>query len=70
MSSRNRSGWFGAVVLIAVGVVGLAVNFNLVPREFLSQLWKLWPVVPLAIGIGILLRRPRSGEAPSQPDKP
>jgi cadmium resistance protein CadD (predicted permease) len=55
-----RSGrWFGAFILIAVGVVGLIANFNLIPEEILVQLWKLWPVIPLAIGIDILVRRRR-----------
>ncbi len=59
MSLRDRRvrGWFGAAVLIAVGVIGLIANFDLLPREFLEQMWKLWPLIPLAIGIGILLRR-------------
>lgn len=46
-------------MLIAIGVIGLASNFDLVPRELLSQLWKLWPVIPLLIGVSILLRRQR-----------
>jgi hypothetical protein len=56
---RDRRGrnWFGALVLIAVGVIGLVSNFNLVPRELLDQAWKLWPVIPLAIGVMILMRR-------------
>jgi hypothetical protein len=59
MSWRDRRGrnWFGAAVLIAVGVIGLLANFNLIPPDFLNQLWKLWPLIPLAIGIGILIRR-------------
>jgi hypothetical protein len=55
-----RSGrWFGAAVLIAVGVVGLVANFDLLPPHIIEQLWKLWPVIPLAIGIDILIRRRR-----------
>lgn len=60
MSRYRRGGRFGALVLILVGVVGLLANFNLVDREILRQLWKLWPLIPLAIGVAILLR-PRSG---------
>ncbi len=65
MTLGNRSGrnWFGAAVLIAVGVVGLVANFNLIPREYLDQAWKLWPLIPLAIGVAILLRRHRDGSA-------
>ena len=55
-----RSGrWFGAFILIAVGVVGLIANFNLIPEEIIAQLWKLWPLIPLVIGIDILVRRRR-----------
>ncbi|MGH8738598.1 MAG: LiaI-LiaF-like domain-containing protein [Burkholderiales bacterium] len=60
MSRHGRGGRFGAMVLILVGVIGLLANFGLVEKEVLRQLWKLWPLIPLAIGIGILLR-PRSG---------
>ena len=60
MSRYERGGRFGAIVLILVGVVGLLANFGLVDKETLRQLWKLWPLIPLLIGIGILLR-PRSG---------
>jgi hypothetical protein len=54
---RRQGNWIGAAVLIAVGVIGLLANFGLVERETLRQLWKLWPVIPLAIGVGILMRR-------------
>ncbi len=60
MSRYGRGGRFGAMVLILVGVIGLLANFGLIERETLRQLWKLWPLIPLAIGIVILLR-PRSG---------
>jgi hypothetical protein len=51
------------MVLIAVGVVGLVANFNLIPREYLDQAWKLWPLIPLGIGVAILLRRHRNDPA-------
>lgn len=56
---RRRSGWFGAAVLIAVGVIGLLANFEIISAAMLNQLWKLWPVIPLAIGVSILLGRNR-----------
>ena len=65
---RRQGHWFGAAVLIAVGVIGLLANFNLLPRDILDQLWKLWPLIPLAIGIGILARRRQYDETPAQPD--
>jgi hypothetical protein len=56
---RDRRGrnWFGAFVLIAVGVIGLIANFDLLPPQLLEQMWKLWPVIPLLIGVSILVRR-------------
>ncbi len=61
---RGRN-WVGALVLIAVGVIGLVSNFNLIPPEILSQTWKLWPAIPLAIGVWVLVRpRPRDDVPP------
>ena len=69
MSWRDRRGrnWFGAAVLIAVGVIGLLVNFDLIPRDFLDQMWRLWPLIPLAIGISILIRRQQYVDNQSPP---
>jgi len=68
---RRRGSWFGAAVLIAVGVIGLLSNFELVSEAILRQLWKLWPLIPLAIGISILLGRNSyiDGRPPRDPDK-
>lgn len=65
---RRQGNWIGAAVLIAVGVIGLLANFGLVERETLRQLWKLWPVIPLAIGVGILMRRGQAHQDESRPD--
>lgn len=62
MSRHGRGGRFGATVLILVGVVGLLANFGLVDKETLRQLWKLWPLIPLAIGVGMLMRRGSGGQ--------
>ena len=43
-----------------VGIVGLASNFNLLPPHIFRELWKLWPLIPLAIGVSILMGRRRS----------
>ncbi|MBV9331190.1 MAG: hypothetical protein JOZ55_06525 [Alphaproteobacteria bacterium] len=60
MEYEHRNGrWFGAFVLIAVGVIGLIANFDLLPPLFIDQLWKLWPLIPLAIGVDLLMRRRR-----------
>jgi len=44
-----------ALCWIAVGLVFLPINFNLVRPELLAQLWKLWPLIPLAVGVTTLL---------------
>jgi len=56
---RRRNGWVGAAVLIAVGVIGLLANFNILSATMLDQIWRLWPVIPLAIGVSILFGRNR-----------
>ena len=68
MRYGRRDAWFGAAVLIAVGVIGLGVNFDLIPRDIFSQLWKLWPVIPLVLGINLLLRRQRALDARGRGD--
>jgi hypothetical protein len=65
---RRQGHWFGAAVLIAVGVIGLLANFNLLPRDILAQLWKLWPAIPLVIGVGILARRRQYEDIQPPPD--
>lgn len=65
---RRQGHWFGAAVLIAVGVIGLLENFHLLPRDILDQLWKLWPLIPLAIGISILARRRQYDDVQPPPD--
>jgi hypothetical protein len=40
---------------LATGIIGLIANFNLVSAEWLAQSWKLWPLIPLAVGIGTVL---------------
>jgi hypothetical protein len=64
MNGQGRRGrvWIGPAVLIAVGVVGLIANFDLLPRQVVEQMWKLWPLIPLFIGLSILVRR-RSNDA-------
>jgi len=44
-----------ALCWIAVGLVFLSINFNLIWPELLAQLWRLWPLIPLAVGVATLL---------------
>lgn len=62
-----RGPWIGAFILIAIGVVGLIANFDLIPHIMLDQIWKLWPLIPLAIGIDLLLRKRRFADRPPRP---
>ena len=65
---RRHNGWFGPAILIAVGVIGLLANFNLISAAMLDQLWKLWPLIPLGIGLSILFGRNRyMGDQPHDP---
>jgi cadmium resistance protein CadD (predicted permease) len=61
--------WIGAFILIAVGVIGLIANVNLLPWIYIDQLWKLWPLIPLAIGVDLLLRRRRYLDSTRPVDK-
>ncbi len=70
LRERRNERWVGAVILIAIGIIGLATNFNLVPPDILSQLWKLWPIIPLIIGISLLMRRQRYLDGQSGHDGP
>ena len=67
---KRQRNWIGAAVLIAVGVIGLLANFGLVERETLRELWKLWPVIPLAVGVGILMRRNQPRNQPRDESRP
>ena len=64
MGWRGGRNWFGAFVLIAVGVVGLVANFALLPRDLIYQLWKLWPLIPLIIGLRLLFLGSRWEDRP------
>jgi putative Mn2+ efflux pump MntP len=55
-SEDKTSKWTGGIILVVVGVVGLLANFDLIDRDSLRHLWKLWPLFPLAIGLRILFR--------------
>ena len=50
-----------AACWIATGVIGLVAQFDLLPREMFAQLWKLWPLIPLGVGVAALLGNDERG---------
>jgi hypothetical protein len=55
---HNKELW-GGVVLVVIGAIFLMDNFNVLPFE---QVQKLWPVVPMAVGV-LLIRRFAQGKS-------
>lgn len=51
-----------AVILIALGTVFLLDNFNVFPFDIWNELWKLWPVVLILLGVKALLGGGRNDE--------
>ena len=60
--SRKREdrgdGIFWGLVLVALGVVFLLVQQDILPRDILWEWWMWWPVVLIAYGL-VKLARPR-----------
>ncbi len=54
---RPRPSFFFPIALITVGVVWLLVNNGAIPVESIYRLLPLWPVLLIAGGLSILLRR-------------
>ena len=46
-----------AVILILLGILFLGVNFEVITPDIWSQLIKLWPVILIIIGVGIIVKR-------------
>jgi hypothetical protein len=59
----NRRWLYGGVFLIALGAVLLAGQGDAVDGDVIGQAARLWPVLVIALGIGLLLRRTRFGLA-------
>ncbi len=47
---------FWPVAMITMGLIFLASNIGLLPREF----WNLWPVILIVVGLGGLLTSDRT----------
>jgi hypothetical protein len=52
---RGRLGW--GVFFVTLGLVPLAVRFGWVDPAWFDGIWRLWPLILIGIGIGLLLRR-------------
>ncbi len=59
----NRRLLYGGVFLVAAGAVMLAAQGDAVDGDVVAQALRLWPVLVIALGIGLLLRRTRFGLA-------
>lgn len=46
----------GGVILLFLGIVFLLQTLNVLPWALWGTLWRYWPVILIAIGLGILLR--------------
>ena len=62
MTVRHRFLYLG-VFLVAVGGVTLAAQGDLFGSDAAAQALRLWPVVLIALGAGLLLHRTRFGLA-------
>ena len=61
MVNRRFLNW--GVFLVAAGAVMLVAQTDAVNSDVVAQALRLWPVVVIALGIGVLLRRTRFGLA-------
>ena len=52
-NSRNASRLFAGLVVIALGAIALLDNFNIVR---IGNVWPLWPLILIAVGLAKLLR--------------
>jgi len=55
--SRYQRSYFGPILLIAVGVLFLGSNLNLIPGSEWGVIWKLWPLLLIVAGLDDLFRR-------------
>jgi hypothetical protein len=59
---RANTGLLGwAIFFIVTGGLVLAVNEGLLERELLGEAWRLWPLILIGIGMGLLLRDSPAG---------
>jgi hypothetical protein len=53
----NRGLLFWGVALIIAGLIPLAVQQGVIERESLTDIWRLWPLVLVALGFALILSR-------------
>lgn len=41
----------GAIILIFLGITFLLDNFNVFPFEIWNEIWKLWPLILIFLGV-------------------
>ncbi len=64
---RDSNRFVGGLMLLGLGLIFLLSNFGYFP----SGLWgRWWPLILIAIGLIILLRRPEPAAIPSEPPFP
>jgi hypothetical protein len=54
---RRRSGFVGPLILITLGVIFLLSNLGLLNWNVWDLIWRLWPVLLIAIGLDLLFGR-------------
>jgi len=52
---NERKGIFGGIIFIAIGIVFLLNNFNLLPWSVWSILWRFWPLFLILGGLEMIL---------------
>ncbi len=46
----------GGIIILLIGLILLANNFGLLPWQIWYQLWRLWPLILIAIGLDLLFK--------------
>jgi len=59
-----RGRWTGPLVLIALGVIFQLQELRVF---WWARMGRLWPLILIAVGVGILINRMQRGEAPPHP---
>ena len=56
VKQRHRFPIWG-IILVLLGVILLLQTFNVLPWGLWGSLWRLWPLLLIAIGLNIILSR-------------